>query len=297
VIALSMFSLTLGVVAVIHPRPAQAATVTTMSFSGHEDDDLLFMNPDIASDVQAGYNVWVVYLTAGQVPARPPDNPGGLEYADMRIQGERAAYARAARVPNNWVFEQMTFGGHPVATNRLVGTNVHLVFTFISAANEADACGDLYKMWHNPNYIARPIDGRPVYTKASFVGMLRSMLTTIRPDYIRTQSTIGHRQRDHVDHVAGALLVADADADKFGNTMIRRDEYLAYIIANYPDNVFGYWQDEKRAIWNKYVPEDPEVDETSWQNVMGKQYRPLDRIFYPGARWVPPPDFNSCILV
>jgi LmbE family N-acetylglucosaminyl deacetylase len=269
--------------------------VTTVSFSAHQDDDLLFMNPDIASDIQAGYNVWVVYLTAGDIPYRPGKTYGGYAYADMRINGVRAAYARAARRTNNWGFEQLTLAGHPLATNVLVGTNVRLVYTFIhAAAGPEDPCGDLFRMWHDPAYVARPIDGRPSYTKSSYTAMLRAVLDTARPDYIRCGSTIGHRQGDNVDHTSGALFVADADVDAANNTLIRRDEYTGYAIANMPDNVFGYWRTEKTAIWNRYWPYDPELNSSSWQNVMGKQYRPSGRIFYPGVSWVPPGDFTSC---
>jgi hypothetical protein len=41
-----------------------ALATTTMSFVAHQDDDLLFMNPDITSDVQAGCNIWIVLQNA-----------------------------------------------------------------------------------------------------------------------------------------------------------------------------------------------------------------------------------------
>lgn len=277
---------------------AQAAATTTLTFVAHPDDDLLFMNPDIASDVQAGYNVWVTYLTAGELSCakNPPYPSCGMTYADQRIQGERAAYARAARVPNSWTFQQLTFGGHPVAVNHLNGTNVHLVFTYIHAAADEDQCGDLYRMVKNASQVVRPIDGRPTYTQAAFITMLRGIIDHTNPAYIRTQSTIGHREpapdTEHIDHTAGALLVAAADVDGAGNTRIRRDEYTGYPIRNLPDNVWGYWRDEKQAIWNAYKPYDHQMGPTSWDAVSGRQYLPSGRIFHPGVAWVPPGDFN-----
>jgi LmbE family N-acetylglucosaminyl deacetylase len=271
------------------------ALTTTVTFCAHQDDDLLFMNPDVASDVQAGYDAWVVYLTGGDIPYRPGRDYGGLEYSSMRIEGVRAAYARAAGVPNEWVFEELSLADHPVATNVLVGTRLRLVFTFIhAAASPEDDCGDLWRMWHDPAFLAWPIDARPAYDKASFIGMLRAILDTTAPDYIRSQSTIGHHFGDHVDHVSGALLVADADTDADGRTLIRRDEYTAYAIAGMPDNVFGYWREEKAAIWNEYWPHDPELNGSSWQALMSKQYSPEDRRFAPGIPWVPPDDFITC---
>ncbi|RJQ77410.1 hypothetical protein D5S17_15820 [Pseudonocardiaceae bacterium YIM PH 21723] len=262
----------------------------SLSFCAHQDDDLLFMNPDIASDIQAGQQVWVVYLTAGEVP------PGNIEYANKRIDGERAAYARAAKVPNNWVFEPMVFAGHEIATNRLTGTGVRLLFTYIHAADGAhnDPCGDLFRLINQPGFRAQPIDGRPAYDRASFTAMLRAIIETAKPGHIRTQSTLGHRQGDHVDHVAGAILAADANTDAAGKTLIRRDEYQGYMIRDRPDNVSGYWRDEKQAIWDQYWPHDPELQPGAWYDVMGKQYRPEDRIFHPGHPWVAPTDFTNC---
>jgi LmbE family N-acetylglucosaminyl deacetylase len=271
------------------------ALATTVTFCAHQDDDLLFMNPDVGSEIQAGDDVWVVYLTAGDIPHRPGRAHGGIRYSDLRIQGVRAAYARAARLPGEWVYEELSLAGHPVATNRLTGTSLRLVFTFVhAAAGPEDPCGDLWRMWQDPAFVARPVDGRPPYDRASFVDMLRAVLDTAGPDHIRSQSTIGHHQGDHVDHTAAALLVAAADVDATGRTVVRRDEYLGYAIAGLPDNVSGYWREEKTAIWNEYWPHDPELDGQLWQNVMGKQYSPPDRSFPPGRPWEPPADFTSC---
>lgn len=294
---LAVVLLALAVTPALPPTHAGAASqvITTLSFSGHEDDDLLFMNPDIASDVQAGYNVWVVYLTAGDIPYRPGKSYGGMEYANMRIEGERAAYARAAGVPNVWTFQQMTFAGHPVATNYLNGTNVHLVFTFIhAAAGPEDNCGDLYRMLQDWNYVAQPIDGRPSYNRITFISMLSALIGYVQPDYVRTQSTIGHRDPivDHVDHVAGAILAADADVDGLNNTSVSRYEYTGYDSTEYPETISGYWLGEKTDIWNQYIPHDPELVPGAWGAMMTRQVIRPGRIFAPGVPWIPPGDFT-----
>lgn len=298
---LSLFTSLLLVAATL--THVQAEPRTTISFVAHQDDDLLFMNPDIASDVEAGYNVWVVYLTAGEVHTRPP-----FPYADQRIQGERAAYAKNAEVPNNWTYEEMWFNGHPVATNRLNGTNVRLVFTYIHGASGGcatetepqvgDPYGDLYKMLTFSPYVAQPIDGRPAYNKFSFIGMLHAIIAHANPDYIRSGSTIGHRDRparDHVDHVSAALLVAEANLLPGTNTTWkRRTEYTAYNSASQPENVFGYWRDRKIEIWDEYWPHDPEVHRDTHSYAFGRQVAPDGRIFHPGSAWVPPGDFRTC---
>ncbi|MEU6151854.1 PIG-L family deacetylase [Actinosynnema sp. NPDC047251] len=287
----------LGLAVALVAAPASAgAVVTTVSFVAHQDDDLLFMNPDILNDIKNGDNVWVVYLTAGELPCGEGFQECGLPYADKRIQGVRAAYARAADKPNNWTYQAMTFNGRQVATNTLDGTNVRLVFTFIHAAGGSDQCGDLARMVNSSTYVAQPIDGRASYTRASFVAMLRAIITTAQPNLIRSQNSLGHRDpvpdRDHVDHIAGAILTAAADADAAGNTVVRRDEYLGYVIRGYPDNVFGTDRTEKTAVWDQYWPHDFQLGAGDWSNVMGRQYSPDGRVFPVGHPWIPPGDFH-----
>ncbi|WP_041709460.1 PIG-L family deacetylase [Advenella kashmirensis] len=55
-------------------------------FVAHEDDDLLFMNPDIFDTIRAGGCIQVVYLTAGE-------RGEGVGYMSQRENGVRAAYA------------------------------------------------------------------------------------------------------------------------------------------------------------------------------------------------------------
>ncbi len=264
---------------------------TTVSFVAHPDDDLLFMNPDILADVQAGAEVWVVYLSAGDLPCGEGFPFCGMDYADRRARGVRAAYARSARVADSWTFEALTFGGHRVASNTLDGTGVRLVFTFVHSAGGSDRVGDLARMVWDEGFVALPIDGRAGYTRGSFVGMLRELLVSADPDGVRTLSTVGHREevRDHVDHSAGAILAALAGLDENGRTWVRRDEYDGYVIRRRPENWQGYWRNEKVAVWKAYLRHDPLLNAGSWREGMGRQYR--ERVFVEGDPWTPPEDF------
>lgn len=77
--------------------------VVRMQIVAHEDDDFLFMNPDIEDAIAAGYDSVTVYLTAGET-----NGAGGVtctsdletsrsEFARQRQLGVLAAYAKMAR--------------------------------------------------------------------------------------------------------------------------------------------------------------------------------------------------------
>src|SRR4051812_27265299 len=67
----------------------------TMNIVAHEDDDLLFLSPDLIHDVQAGRCVRTVFVTAGAFP-------GATDYGGQREAGSRAANALMAGVANSW---------------------------------------------------------------------------------------------------------------------------------------------------------------------------------------------------
>lgn len=257
--------------------------MTTLSFVAHPDDDLLFMNPDIASDIQAGQPTWVAYLTAGNLVA----GPDGMEYADQRIQGLRAAYARAANVTNAWEFQLITLpSGRSVASNYLRDApHVHLVFTFINAANGSDD-GDLCRMWTIPSFVASPIDGRPSYNKSSFTAMLKALIAYVQPDFLRITDPSGFELGDHIDHTYAGKFAATANLTTGGKAVRRMDAYFGYCIASFPPNSSGYWATEKLAIWQAYKPHDSAFPpgSTSWDDLASHQFR--RHVWMPGDTWL-----------
>jgi LmbE family N-acetylglucosaminyl deacetylase len=260
--------------------------VTTLSLVAHPDDDLLFMSPDIPSDIQAGFQTWVVYLTAGNLV----NGTAGYPYADERIKGARAAYARAAKVANDWDTVHINLpGGRALSSNILkAAPHVHLVYTFINAANGSDN-GDLWRMWHNPVFQAYPIEGRPSYTKASFIAMLKALITYINPDFLRVGDVWAPDLNDHIDHGTAATFAATANLDANGKLVRRMDSYFGYAIQNMPANNLGPWMAEKQDIWNAYKALDPVFvsSPTGWDHVMDRQHRRW--AFLPGDAWAPHP--------
>jgi LmbE family N-acetylglucosaminyl deacetylase len=257
--------------------------MTTLSLVAHPDDDLLFLNPDIASDIQADRATWIAYLTAGNLDP----GPDGMEYADQRIEGLRAAYARAAKVADDWDFELITLpNGRQLSSNFLVEKpTVHLVFTFINAAN-GDDNGDLFRMWNDEDFTATPIDERPSYTRASFIAMLKGLIAHVQPGFLRTTDPIGFEIGDHIDHTYAAKFTAAANLNGSGKMVKRMDTYFGYAAANFPPNFSGYWAGEKLAMWQAYTPHDsafPPGGPTGWDDLAVREFR--RHVWMPGDSW------------
>ncbi|MBV8761717.1 MAG: PIG-L family deacetylase, partial [Deltaproteobacteria bacterium] len=70
---------------------------TDIYIVAHEDDDLLFMNPDIVNSIDAGNHVVAIHLTAGDLrggqAARLVDHPSAQQYWLDRERGSLNAFA------------------------------------------------------------------------------------------------------------------------------------------------------------------------------------------------------------
>ncbi|MFC6087924.1 PIG-L family deacetylase [Saccharothrix lopnurensis] len=100
-----------------------APTASYVNVVAHQDDDILFLNPDLANSIAAGRPNTTIYLTAGEATrplgsGRPDDPPfdecgsrGDLDredYARCRQLGIRAAYAHMADVADEWTEDLLT---------------------------------------------------------------------------------------------------------------------------------------------------------------------------------------------
>ncbi|MFC6091945.1 PIG-L family deacetylase [Saccharothrix lopnurensis] len=100
--------------------PTAEPTASYVNVVAHADDDILFLNPDLANAITAGRPNATIFLTAGEAtrpagPGRPGDPPceeckdddelDREDYARCRQLGARAAHARMAGVADRWTEE------------------------------------------------------------------------------------------------------------------------------------------------------------------------------------------------
>ncbi len=175
----------------------------------HEDDDLLFMQPDITEAVRSGNGVTTVYVTAG-------NGTGGTKNADRRYRALRYAYETAANQPYDaWQCGWITIADHVAQHCRLEAANVSLVFlAYPDGGIEGQYAHSLLKLWEGDITSADTVaDRKANYDQAGLISVLSEIMTTTAPTTIHTLEVAGTHGYDHTDHmIVGALAVLAASA-------------------------------------------------------------------------------------
>jgi len=243
--------------------PASAAAAqpqcnngTIMNIVAHEDDDLLFLSPDLLHDIKSGRCVRTVFVTAG-------DANLGLPYSRSRAKGVRLAYAWMARVPSAWTVSDASIPGHTIPIFTLRGhPKISLVFLKMP---DGDFDGDgfsnnhyqsLQKLLRGTIPEIKPIDGSKSFTKRSLHGTLLKLIRNYRPDTLRTQD-VNFVIWDHSDHRAVASLAESAQLRYTApHTFI---SYRDYINLFYPQNISGADLVAKESAFSTYAVHDSQI--------------------------------------
>ncbi|CAM4046325.1 PIG-L family deacetylase [Bordetella tumulicola] len=249
---------------VVPPPPSliECQGVKDLTFVAHLDDDLLFMNPDIASNIQAGACVQVVYLTAS-------DAGEGEGYMLGRERGVRAAYAYMAKQPDLWKEDMVQVGTYHIARFTLQG-NPHVQLWHMRLKDPW-----LGKGWGSltPLSQAESVPGmsvetlgpyRDVYTRDDLVQTLANIINGYNPTTVRhLDDTIavpytklcwrcaGH---GHPDHIASARLVREAIAQAPGN--YAETGYIDYPSQEHEANLAETEIAHKSEIFRQYAWND-----------------------------------------
>jgi len=207
------------------PTLAECHGIKDLAFVAHLDDDLLFMNPDIASNIEAGGCVQVMYLTAS-------DAGEGEHYMLGRERGVRAAYAYMARQPDLWKEDTVLVDAYHVARFALQGNpRVQLWHMRLKDPWLGKGWGSLTPLSQAESVPGMAADTlgpyHDVYRRADLVRTLAAIIKAYGPTAVRhLDDTIsvpytklcwrcaGH---GHPDHIASARLVREAIAQAPGN--------------------------------------------------------------------------------
>lgn len=230
------------------------AAGTTMNVVAHQDDDLLFLSPDLLKDVQADRCVRTVFLTAG-------DDNRDQTYWRARETGILTAYATMAGVANAWSTSDAGVAGHPIVVRTLVARpNVSVAFMRLPDGITGDG-GPTYgneSLTKLQNGVIPEIhadDGSSAYTPATLVTTLTALMTSYRPDLLRLQDYVRTiADGDHPDHVSGAYFARQAHlAYTAPHTVIGYEDNP---IRDRAANVTGADLAGKTAAFSAYLPFD-----------------------------------------
>ncbi len=223
-------------------------TPTIMNIVAHQDDDLLFISPDLLHDVDAGHCIRTVYVTAG-------DSGSDEFYWQARERGSEAAYSKMLNVPNEWVQRTVKLAKDEFVTvaNPRGNQKISLIFMHLPDGN---VNGQGFKRSNYESLVnleqgriqhMHTIDHQSAYSSNGLAEALMLLMQTYNPTEIRTQATYNESEtyRDHSDHMAVGRYAAKAYAT-YGRPDVPINYYYGYPIHGMVSNVSG--DDLKRKV-------------------------------------------------
>lgn len=229
--------------------------VAVLNFVAHQDDDLLFLSPDLLHAIQAGGNVRTVYLTAGDA---------GLHssYWQDREDGVRAAYAAMAGVANSWTQSDAGVAGHPIPVFTLTEQqNVSLAFMRLpdggvhGSGFVSNSYQNLQDVWAGSTETIEAVDGSSRYTISTLTSTLAYFITSFQPEQVNTLDyRHAYGDGDHSDHHTVGYLTRSAMAHC--NSSAALNGYEGYPVIPLPANVSGADQKAKKSAFITYAQHD-----------------------------------------
>ncbi|MCZ2829873.1 PIG-L family deacetylase [Modestobacter sp. VKM Ac-2986] len=249
----------------------------------HPDDDLFFINPDLANDLQAGVCTTTVYVTSGDAGQRNA-------YHRARERGIAAAYAAMAGAPDVWARARVTVAGRVLTEATLTGVPSVRLFFLRLPDGGMDGSGwprsartSLRQLVQGQVPVLWTVDSpAQAYGAEDLLAVLSGVMTHVRPTGIRTlDGERGHADGDHSDHHTVAQLTAAASARWDASVPVAG--YVGYPSAELPANVDGRELADKAATvevyarFDRLLHLDPVQDtvspEAAW---LARRYRTVD---------------------
>ncbi len=238
--------------------PSICAGKAVLSFVAHQDDDLLFMNPDHLHELRGGKCLRTVYLTAG-------DGGRSSSYWLGREKGAEAAYdAMIGRGPSLWIERYVSVAGKEYIKLASPRGNPSVTLVFVRLP-DGNVSGGGFARTHYESLAQlasgitgkmTSVDGQSNYTKNELTNLMVSLMQYYHPDEIDTQTPSNEitAHLDHSDHMATGQFAAAAYTVYAQN--IPLVYYTGYPIGQMPENVSGQDLDDKSTVFYAYTAHD-----------------------------------------
>ena len=251
------------------PRPSHVQVVA------HPDDDILFMNPDLAAGIRRGDPTASIFLTGGE-----SDLPDRARYISQRQDGTRAAFARMAGAADQWQRTVVAAGNHHVEVDRLASRpQVALAFLNLPEDNDPAVPGGKHSLVRLHEQHAAlgtvPAEAGAVripetYGQTDVDTTLEALYERFRPTTIGLQDPQPDPRyrnewagfHNHPDHVVGAQLAHDAADQYQQRTGAHADvvHYRDYNVADSPVNLAPADRAAKHDEFSAYTRHDRDAD-------------------------------------
>ncbi|HSX28835.1 MAG TPA: PIG-L family deacetylase [Candidatus Saccharimonadales bacterium] len=228
---------------------------TIMNVVAHQDDDLLFLNPDLLRDIRAGHCVRTVYMTSG-------DAGEGQLYWQKREQGAEAAYASLLGQDVIWVqrVAKLATGQFVTIANPRGNQRISLIFMRLPDGNisgkgfKASHFESLARLHDGHIPIIHSGDRQSAYTYSQLAAALATLMKTYSPLTIHTQATYNASSvfPDHSDHMEVGRVTHAAFQQYNDHSQATIAYYIGYPIRQMPPNVSGDELAKKTAAFLAY---------------------------------------------
>lgn len=200
----------------------------------HEDDDLLFMQPDMFEMVSNHVPTTIVYVTAA-------DAGSGIPFATARATAAKASYGLVAG-SQDWHCSTEVLAGHALEYCHLTPYDLGLVFMALPDGGvSGEAPASLLKLWSGLVATADTVADVPAtYDRAGLISTVAAIIEMTGPSVIRTLEITSTHGDDHSDHlIVGALaLAATAEAGSQASLLSYRGYNINYDPPNNPEPIY-----------------------------------------------------------
>lgn len=257
-----------GATAKIAPASQRDLTCTgrtVMNIVAHQDDDLLFINPNIYHDIERHDCVRTVYVTAG-------DDGRGRSYLLSREAGSEAAYSVMLGGSMPWAYQKVRLasGADVTVANPVGNQDVTLVFLRLPDGN-LDGSGfpdtgyqSIAKLEMGSIPLVSSVDGKTTYTSARLTETLADLMKLYVPTRINTQADdTGFPVSDHSDHLATSRYATQAATLYTEQSHVSAKDlvryFMGYPIRSRASNLSSNDIAQKSAAFFAYAVHDPGV--------------------------------------
>lgn len=224
----------------------------TLNIVAHQDDDLLFMSPDLIREIISGRAVRTVFLTAGDAGLGP-------DYWLSRQTGALAAYRRMASAFNAWEEGDLGIDGYDISLFTLSEMpQISLVFMHMPDGG-LDGIGypttgfeSLMRLWEGDIESIGTVDGSFTrYTRDGLLDVLTEIIEDFEPDRINTLDYVNSiGDGDHPDHYTTGFFADHASQAASGEFDFTG--YMGYGINALPVNLDASDIEDKQNIFYEY---------------------------------------------